>query len=64
MIFLMQPSGLRKIPFDPDGPVKIFSSFNGKKMQVVIWHASDNCCYLQEALQIEILSLFTLVFLT
>lgn len=31
-------------------------------MQAVIWHASDNCCYLQEALQIEILSLHLGIF--
>lgn len=29
-----------------------------------IWRAFDNWCYMQKALQIEILSLFTLMFLT
>lgn len=51
----MQLSGLRKTSFDLGGTVKICHLFYGNKMQPVIWRAFNNCCYMQEALQVEIL---------
>lgn len=56
----MEPSGLQKTPFDPGGPVKVL---------FILWQQNADshltCSgQLPEALQIETLGLFTLVFLT